>query len=999
MSKFVSYRTSSFYSKKKMLTKATVCRSIGSPTESRKKNSYTIYRKAYKPLPVSVPEIFIEIQFQDEYTMITCRTEILLKKKSDKDFIEAHGLAPAKFVSQNGLALHGRKNLRLQEIELNGLPLTEGIHYERHIYGLKLLPQGLPLFENLSCGKDSRWELKTRVIVEPQMNDELEGLYVSGGVFCTQCEAEGFRAITFAFDRPDVLSRYTTRLIAHKEKYPVLLSNGNLAQSGVWGMRHYAQWFDPHPKPTYLFAAVAGNLACLKDRFRTVSGREILLNIYTNERYLQHIGHAMSSLKKAMHWDEKKWGREYDLDIYNIVTVDDFNSEAMENKSLNIFNTLDVLASPETTSMERYEMIEANIAHEYFHNWTGNRVTCRDWFQLTLKEGLTRYREQEFAADVDPCSVRRLKDINAIRQQQFVEDYSSMAHPIRPESYEVIDNFYTVTVYEKGAEVVRMLETLLGETRFRKGLDLYFQRHDGDAVVCEDFVRAMEDANGENFTQFMRWYSTVGIPVVTLESCFDPETGIFTLHTTQHIETHAGVFDASPLVIPLRLALLHPIDGRTFHLRVIKEHIYEVGGECQEIMLRIHKTNMSFIFCGLQECRSGPPILSAFRGFSSPVRFAVKNQTTRDLDMLLRYDTDSFIRFDVCQKLGRIILSKFYERARGHLLKLYGTDVEYGGDISSGKGQKRNISLEMCTMEKLLEGGDGELALLFYKHLVDNFRVILSEKGLNERFKAYTLSLPNMESLLVETPYSTLDPPLFHALSKFLYKKLAQSLRPELEQILQAYHSSSPWSQMMTDSRKSCANRLSILNQAFRVLAKLEETHIETRLLHRMRTATTMTEELACLEALNYDCPSRQLALAEFYEKWKDDTFVILSWYTVHATANIPGNLKVIERYARSPGFQRSKPNNVFALIGKFRESEINFHAADYTGYEFMTRQILNLDKANGQLASSIAKCFSYFRYYTPGRQKKIFDLLQLMLEEKTLSRNVSEVLRKILNK
>ncbi|MGB1694037.1 MAG: aminopeptidase N, partial [bacterium] len=472
----------------------------------KEERARTIYRKNYTPPNYRVTEIGLEFKLYENETIVQSKLKI---ESLEKDLVKP-----------KSLVLDGEQ-LELLEIKLDGTTLqSQQYQIETSSLTIPSVPES--------------FDLEIKVRIHPEKNTSLEGLYRSGTMFCTQCEAEGFRRITYFPDRPDVMARYKTRIEADSERYPVLLSNGNLLQTeDLEDGRHAAVWEDPFPKPSYLFAMVAGNLECLEDRFTTQSGREVLLKIYVEPGNLERTHHAMRSLKESMEWDERRFGREYDLDLFMIVAVDDFNMGAMENKGLNIFNSRLVLASPETATDRDYNLVQGVIAHEYFHNWTGNRVTCRDWFQLSLKEGLTVFRDQEFSADMNSRAVQRISDVNLLRSHQFPEDAGPMSHPVRPDSYQEINNFYTLTVYEKGAEVIRMMHTLLGEDGFRKGMDLYFERHDGQAVTCEDFVSALEDANDFNLKQFRRWYSQSGTPKLEIEGNYNQESKTFTLKVKQ----------------------------------------------------------------------------------------------------------------------------------------------------------------------------------------------------------------------------------------------------------------------------------------------------------------------------------------------------------------------------------------------------------------------------------------------------------------------------------
>lgn len=576
---------------------------------------HAIYLEDYQPPAWRVERTALRFELEEEQALVRAQLSISINPEMG---------------SRQALELLGDDEIELQRLSIDGEVLCASDY--AHVDGRLVIPN-VPDSFTLEC--------VTRLL--PQQNTALEGLYKSDGMFCTQCEAEGFRRITFFPDRPDVMSVFTTTLVADKTRYPVLLSNGNPVASGdADGGRHWVTWEDPWPKPSYLFALVAGDLALLEDHYTTASGREVALRIYAERKDLDKLDHAMVSLKNAMRWDEQVYGREYDLDIYMIVAVDFFNMGAMENKGLNIFNTSCVLAHPQTTTDAAFQRVEAVVAHEYFHNWSGNRVTCRDWFQLSLKEGFTVFRDAEFSADMNSRTVKRIEDVTLLRTAQFAEDAGPMAHPVRPESYIEISNFYTLTVYEKGAEVVRMLHTLLGPELFRKGSDLYFERHDGQAVTTDDFVRAMEDVSGRDLSQFRRWYSQAGTPRLKVSDQYDAETGCYELHVSQSCPPSPGQEHKLPYHLPLAMGLLAD-DGTELCSRV----------------LELTEEEQVFRFDGIPS----RPVPSLLRGFSAPVKLDYA-YTDQQLLMLLRHDTDGFNRWDAGQRLSVRLLQQQIEAWR-----------------------------------------------------------------------------------------------------------------------------------------------------------------------------------------------------------------------------------------------------------------------------------------------------------------------------------------------
>ncbi|KDD76886.1 M1 peptidase, partial [Helicosporidium sp. ATCC 50920] len=592
------------------------------------------FRKDYAPLPYSISAVDLSFDLHEDHALVTAVLSVVPRTAP----------LPAVF-------LNGREDVRLEHVIFGGRALEAGKDYEVDGEGLTLSAEALAVASE--PGKAVPLEMRVRI--EPQHNSLLEGLYKSGGMFCTQCEAEGFRGITYFPDRPDVMAVYSTRIEADKALYPVLLSNGNLMESGDGGEgRHWALWRDPFPKPCYLFALVAGKLALKEAPFVTSSGERVALKFYTAPRDIERVDFAIACLQRAMKWDEDTYGLKYDLNVFHVVAVDDFNMGAMENKSLNLFNAKLVLCRPEEATDADHARVEAVVGHEYFHNWTGNRVTCRDWFQLTLKEGLTVYREQEFGADMGSRAVQRIGDVVRMRSAQFPEDAGPMAHPVRPESYVKMDNFYTTTVYEKGSEVVRMCETMLGKPGFRKGMDLYFERHDGHAVTCDDFVDAMADANGADLSSLKVWYGQAGTPEVTLRHEYDAVQQRVTVTLSQTLKPSKASPSPRPALVPVRLALLDRSSGRAVPLSSGQKRLGS------ETVLQLTEAQQSWTFDGV----SGPVVPSALRNFSAPVRFSVAGQSVEDLALLLQHDTDAFNRWDAGQTLAKQAVLGVYDQLR-----------------------------------------------------------------------------------------------------------------------------------------------------------------------------------------------------------------------------------------------------------------------------------------------------------------------------------------------
>lgn len=890
------------------------------------------FRKDYKPTPYLIENVYLTFNLSEDVTHVSAKMHM-----TPNSAFGANGSRPDIF-------LHGRRDVKLVSVSVSGKKLSED--------GYSFTPESLTIFGGaIPAGE---WDLHIETEIKPQENSLLEGLYKSGGNFCTQCEAEGFRGITFFLDRPDVMAKYVTRIQADKSAYPVLLSNGNLIESGdLSDGRHYTVWEDPFRKPCYLFALVAGNLAMKEDTFTTSSGRPVALRIFVQEHNLNKVDFAMESLKRSMKWDEDTFGLEYDLDLFNIVAVDDFNMGAMENKSLNIFNSRLILATPDTATDGDFARIEGVVGHEYFHNWTGNRVTCRDWFQLTLKEGLTVYRDQEFSADMNSRPVKRIEDVVRLRSAQFSEDGGPMAHPVRPDSYIKMDNFYTVTVYEKGAEVIRMYEALLGKDGFRKGMDLYFQRHDGQAVTCDDFLAAMADANNEDLSILSRWYSQAGTPVVTVTPVFDAGAHTFTLKVTQHTPPSSGQADKEPVLIPLRTSLLGK-DGSPLPLQ-----LRGVGSVGSEVVLRVTKASEEFVFEGVDE----RPVPSLLRGFSAPVKMTVQEQTDEDLLFILAHDTDPFNRWEAGQVLAKKLMLKLY-----------------------ASGQDANAANSIADRLIVAGGLSSELA--------DAFKALLLDSVIDGTFKAFAISLPSDTELLDAIPGA--DPTLLHEVRDFITRQLADRLRPELESAVK--ENDDPAGEAYVFNAATCARR-ALKNKALGYLATLEDPSVTEELLRRFKSATNMTDEISALAALDRcgDTKAREAALDEFYARWKGDPLVILKWVALQAGSNVSGNVHAVKALVEHPAFNINNPNNCYSLFLAFARSAKNFHAADGSGYEFMADAVLKVDKINRQVAARMVGAFTTYKNYDAERQSMMKAQLERIVTTEGLSENVYEIASKSL--
>ncbi len=798
--------------------------------------------------------------------------------------------------------------------------------------------------------------LEIETLIRPASNTSLMGLYVSNGNFFTQCEAEGFRKITYFPDRPDVMAKYRVMLRADKQTYPVLLSNGNLIEQGDIGDgRHYALWEDPFSKPSYLFALVAGKLVCEEQTLRLKSGRDALLQVWVEEGNLDKTSHAMESLIKSIRWDEERFGLELDLDRFMIVAVSDFNMGAMENKGLNIFNTKYVLANPRIATDADYANIESVVAHEYFHNWTGNRVTCRDWFQLSLKEGLTVFRDQEFSADMmggdSGRVVKRIEDVRLLRQAQFAEDGGPMAHPVRPDTYVEINNFYTLTIYEKGAEVVRMLQTLLGREGFRKGMDLYFQRHDGQAVTCDDFRAAMADANGRDLAQFERWYSQAGTPRVIARSVHDPVAETLTLELEQFCPPTPGQPVKLPMHIPVAVGLLDA-QGEDLPLQLENTSApneIEVHVAPTTVVLELTEAKQSYTFTGI----SSPPVPSLLRNFSAPVVLDY-DYSDEQLAFLLAHDTDPFNRWEAGQRL-----------ATRRLLLLADTGIT--ADLS------------------YVPSAQDELLASALRHL-------LRDTSLDAAFRDLVLTLPS-ETMLAEE-VNVIDPQALHRARRAVRKYLAQSLRADLIEAYQKNHIPGAY---RPDPLP--AGRRALRNNALGYLSELNDSTAHKLMQDQLDHASNMTDRIAALSAMvHHSAPGVDEALQDFYADFENEALVIDKWFSLQASA--PGtDVAAIRQLMKHPAFTLKNPNRARSLIFAFCSGNpAQFHAPDGSGHAFWAEQVIALDAINPQVAARLARSMDRWRKFTPALQASMRAALEKVAAVRKLSNDVAEVIGKALS-
>ena len=823
----------------------------------------TIYLKDYQPPNFLVSQVELYFDLHEQETFV--RSKLKLQRNPE--------------AADDKLILEG-EDLELLSISLDGQALEES-DYE-------LTPRRMIIAKT-----PNNFLLEMEVRILPQENKALEGLYKSSGIFCTQCEAEGFRHITYYPDRPDVMARFTTTIEAERKIYPVLLSNGNLIEEGELSEgRHYAKWEDPFPKPCYLFALVAGNLFPVEDHFTTFTGRDITLRIYVEEENQDKCGHAMHSLKQAMAWDERAYGREYDLDLFMIVAVSDFNMGAMENKGLNIFNSSLVLALPETATDQDYERITGVIGHEYFHNWSGNRVTCRDWFQLSLKEGFTVLRDQQFSADVGSPAIQRIVDVSALKTRQFTEDAGPLAHNVRPESYQEINNFYTFTVYEKGAEVVRMLHTLLGPELFRAGTDLYFERHDHMAVTCDDFVKAMEDASGRDLAQFGLWYSQAGTPILDCRGEYDPQEQSYTLTVDQSCPPTPKQPVKKAMHIPLAIGLMGA-DGLNLPLRLEGETGLEEGADQSTRVLELVETQHRFRFVGIAKA----PVPSLLRGFSAPVRLNFDYSDT-ELAFLIAHDSDAFNRWDAAQRLALRLLKKLI------------------ADIQNDR------------------------APALPEDFIIAFGNILADRKVDPRLAAEVLTLP--DEIYLAGQCTPADPDAIHEAREFMRRELAERLKFDLLRIYKTGEKNPTFS----IDAQAMASR-AIRNVCLYYLMALDEEEIRILCQEQFEQADNMTDELTALEYLcNTEGAGGDAALNAFYDKWRHDPLVVDKWFRIQSTSILPDTLERVQSLMSHSAFKLENPNRVRALIGGFAVANpYRFHAKDGSGYDFLAAMVLKIDE------------------------------------------------------
>lgn len=890
------------------------------------KNTTTTYLKDYRPPVYSIETVDLVFDLQDDKTTVQstlrCRCSELASEATPKPLI-----------------LNGEK-LRLTSLRLNRQTLS--------LSEYQLDEDTLTIF---AIPNSDTFTLEITTEIYPEQNTALSGLYRSKAMYCTQCEATGFRRITYYLDRPDVMAKFTTTIYADKRRYPVLLSNGNCVGKGDvdvleegFSNRHWVKWEDPFPKPCYLFALVAGDLVGIEDYFVTCSGRLVTLKIYVERDNQDKCQQALEALKKAMRWDELTYGREYDLDIYMIVATNDFNMGAMENKGLNIFNSKYVLARPETATDTDYEHIDAVVGHEYFHNWSGNRVTCRDWFQLSLKEGLTVFREQQFSQDISKSSVSLIDNVSTLRSVQFEEDSGPMAHSVLPESYIEINNFYTATIYEKGAELIRMMRTLIGPENFRKGMDLYFERHDGHAVTIEDFVSAMEAAANRDLRQFRLWYSQAGTPCITVEEAYDPDAAVYRVTLQQDCPATPNQPVKQPMMIPIAVGLLGP-DGKDLACAPSSLLNSETSIKSTTHMLVLTKAKETFTFSNIQV----KPTLSILRGFSAPVKIRW-DRSAEVLAFLLAHDADSFNRWEAGQNLtSRLVW-------------------------------------------QLVEDYHAQRPLVASALWCEAHREIIEDTRIEAALKAELLTLPSLNDLLQQKTPVDID--AVYAVRTFLKQTLAQYLKTSLYEMYEAY--AIPKRYEYTPEAVA-SRKLKMVCLSYLMLTK--EQSAADLCIKQWRMANNMTDASGALNALaNWEGPERQKVQAAFFAKWQHDPLVLDKWFRTQALSELPDTLEIVKALIKHPSFEITNPNKVYSLIGAFVHGNlVRFHDKSGAGYTFLADMVLQLDLLNPQVASRMVKAFSHWKKFDAERQAKMNAELKRLLAHTTLSRDVFEIVSKCL--
>jgi aminopeptidase N len=873
----------------------------------------TIYLKDYTPSDYLISTIHLTFDLDDT------KTQVISKMNVKANYDIASG--------KRNMFLNGEE-LILEKILVNSKQLDES-QYE-------LVDEGLVIKE-----VEQEFELTIYNQINPEANKALDGLYKSGSIFCTQNEPEGFRRITYFIDRPDIMAVYTTKVIADKSLYPVLLSNGNPIDSGdLENGKHFVEWLDPFPKPSYLYALVAGDLGVVKDTYKTMSGRDVALEIYVDKGNESKCDHAMKSLINSMKWDEEVYGREYDLDIYMIVAVDSFNMGAMENKGLNIFNSAYVLADPQTATDDNFAGVEAVIGHEYFHNWTGNRITCRDWFQLTLKEGLTVFRDQEFSADLNSRVVNRIANVKMLKSRQFVEDAGPTAHPIKPSSYIEINNFYTMTIYEKGSEIIRMIHTLLGKEGFRKGTDKYFELFDGQAVTTEDFLHAMSVANDNyDFSQFENWYHQAGTPLIDVKTSYDATAKEYSITFNQSCPATPGQSEKKPYHMPMALGL---VDSNGKDMKLSLKSTDSDQPQLESSILHLTKESETFIFTGVDS----EPTPSLNRGFSAPVNLKT-DRSLNDYVFLMANDNDEFNRYESAQALGKSLMD--------NLIK----DAAHGAE------------------------------LILDRPYVDAFGKLLKDDSLDDAFKSLTMTVPSEVELL--QMQEIVDYENTHKAREFVIKTLAKEHREALESLYEKLNITVDYSLEPKEM-----GRRALKNCVLSFLLATEDDKFSKLAFNQFDSASNMTDEFSSLVLLAAgESEFREQAVNKFFTKWKHETLVMQKWLTAQAKSSSDLTFERVKELLSNEVYDKSVPNLVRSLVSVFAGNLVQFHHKSGRGYKFIADQIIEMDKINPQMASRLAGAFKDYKRMPNDLKALVKVELDRILEVEGLSRNVYEIVSK----
>ena len=869
----------------------------------------TVYLHDYKVSPFLVDTTDLVFDLGDEQTIVT-NTMAVRRNTGSED-------------QTGAFELNSKGDIELLWVEVDGQRLQQSAY---------TLTNNLLQLHNLP----SQSQIKTQVAIKPQANTSMMGLYRSRTMYCTQCEAEGFRRITYYPDRPDIMSVFTVQIIADKAAYPVLLSNGNaIARGDLEEGRHFVTWHDPFKKPSHLFALVAGTLEVVEDSFTTMSGRQIPLQIFVEEKDLDKCDHAMLSLKNAMRWDEQIYGREYDLDIFMIVAVDDFNMGAMENKGLNIFNTSAVLANPKTTTDAAFQRVEGIVAHEYFHNWSGNRVNLRDWFQLSLKEGFTVYRDAQFSADMNSATVKRIEDVNYLRTYQFTEDGGPMAHSVQPDAYMEINNFYTLTVYEKGAEIIGMYHTLLGQELYRKATDLYFDRHDGQAVTIEEFVKAMEDVSGRDLTQFRRWYKQAGTPTLSVHTEYDSQAKTYRLEFTQNCPATPGQKDKLPFVIPVKLGLL----GRQGELPV------NAAGD-NETVVELTQAKQQVVFENIEE----EPIPSLLRGFSAPVKLDY-NYSPDQLAFLMANDTDGFNRWDACQTLSFMVL------------------------------------------QQLTDDAIAQRPMIMDPQLIEAFKSLIEDQQLDPAMVQLMLQLPS-EAQLHERATEIQAQAIYQA-RHFARQAIAQALQEQLLTVYNRHNIQQTYAPVAEQ-----IGRRALKNAALSYLMLIDNIGPELAWQQFQSAdnmtdqAAALSALVNCPAAVEYAAEALQL----FERQYQDEALVMNLWFQIQATNSQSNGLRRVQRLMQHSAFNMTNPNKIRSLIGAFCSANlVNFHNSDGSGYEFLQQQICALNSVNPQVAARLVTPLTRWKKFAQPNRQLMRDALEIIAQQPNLVKDIQEIISKSL--